>query len=76
MNHVLPASGTSPIPMNPGTKLASADAIRTSHANASERPAPATGAVDRREDGLLERPYRADVRVVRLLERLADAPGS
>ena len=30
-------------------------------------------AVDRREDGFLERPDRADVRVVRLLERLADA---
>ncbi len=41
MNHVPPASGTSPIPMKPGTKLASEDAIRTSQAQASESPAPA-----------------------------------
>ena len=43
MNHVLPASGTSPIPMNPGTNVASDEPMRTSHAHASERPAPATG---------------------------------
>ena len=38
MNHVPPASGTSPIPMKPGTKLASVDAMRTSHAHARESP--------------------------------------
>ena len=41
MNHVPPASGTSPIPMKPGTKLASEAAIRTSQAQARESPAPA-----------------------------------
>ncbi len=75
MNHVLPASGTSPIPMKPGTKVASDEPMRTSHAHASERPAPATGPVDRRDHRLLERADRADVRVVRLLERFANAAG-
>ena len=75
MNHVPPASGTRPIPMKPGTKLASDEPMRTSHAHASERPAPAHRAVDRRDHRLLERADRADVRVVRLLERLADAAG-
>ena len=41
MNHEPPESGTSPIPMKPGTKLASAAAMRMSHAHASESPAPA-----------------------------------
>ena len=43
MNQVLPASGMSPIPMKPGTKVASDEPMRTSHAHASESPAPATG---------------------------------
>jgi hypothetical protein len=41
MNHEPPESGTRPIPMNPGTKDAADDATRTSHAQASDRPAPA-----------------------------------
>ena len=73
MNHVPPASGTSPIPMNPGTKRAPIG--RDPHvARARERQAGAGHrAVDRRDHGLLERADRADVRVVRLLERLANA---
>ena len=43
MNQELPASGTRPIPTNPGTKVAVDDPIRTSHAQASDSPAPATG---------------------------------
>jgi hypothetical protein len=31
------------MPTNPGMKLAASDAILTSHASASERPAPAAG---------------------------------
>ena len=42
-NHVPPESGTSPIEMKAGTKLAAADAMRTSQARASDRPAPAAG---------------------------------
>ncbi len=42
-NHVPPESGTSPIPTNPGTKVAASEAIRTSQAAASESPAPAAG---------------------------------
>ena len=38
-----PESGTRPIPTKPGTKLAASEAIRTSQAAASERPAPAAG---------------------------------
>ena len=36
-----PESGTSPTFTNAGTKLAESAAMRTSHAIASERPAPA-----------------------------------
>ena len=43
MNHVLPASGTRPIPMKPGTNVAVDDPMRMSQAHASESPAPATG---------------------------------
>ena len=43
MNHEPPESGTSPIPMKPGTKVATSAAIRMSQAAASERPAPAHG---------------------------------
>src|SRR6266404_6528886 len=39
--NVPPASGMRPIPMKPGTKLAASDAMRMSHAHASESPAPA-----------------------------------
>ena len=38
-----PESGTSPILMNAGTKLAESAAIRMSQANASDMPAPAAG---------------------------------
>ena len=41
MNQVPPASGTRPIPMKPGTKVASDEATRTSQAHASDSPAPA-----------------------------------
>ena len=58
--------------MKPGTKVAESAAIRRSHAQASESPAPATGPVDRGDDRLLERADRADVRVVGLLEPLLD----
>ena len=43
MNHVPPESGTSPIPTNPGTKVAALDATRMSQAHANDRPAPAAG---------------------------------
>jgi hypothetical protein len=43
MNHVLPASGTSPMPMKPGTKVALSEPMRTSQEQASESPAPAAG---------------------------------
>ena len=43
MNHVPPASGTRPMPMNPGTKVALDEATRRSQAQANERPAPAAG---------------------------------
>ena len=36
MNQVLPASGMSPIPMKPGTNVASDEPIRASQAHASE----------------------------------------
>ena len=41
MKYVPPESGTSPIPMKPGTKAALSAAIRMSHAHASDSPAPA-----------------------------------
>ena len=41
MKYVPPASGTSPMPMKPGTKLAVSAAMRMSQAQASESPAPA-----------------------------------
>ena len=75
MNQEPPASGMSPIPMNPGTKVAASEAMRTSHAHASESPAPATGPLIAAMHRLLERADRADVRVVGPLERLADAAG-
>ena len=43
MNHEPPESGTRPMPTKPGTKLAAADAMRTSQAAASDSPAPAAG---------------------------------
>ena len=43
MNHEPPESGTSPIPMKPGTNVATSAAIRMSQAAASESPAPAHG---------------------------------
>ena len=43
MKYVPPESGTSPMPMNAGMKLADSAAMRMSHAHASERPAPAAG---------------------------------
>jgi hypothetical protein len=43
MKYVPPESGTSPMPMNAGTKLADSAAIRMSQAQASESPAPAAG---------------------------------
>ena len=42
-NHDPPESGIRPIPMNPGTKVATSAAIRMSQAAASESPAPAHG---------------------------------
>ena len=47
-------------------------AMRMSHAHASERPAPARGAVDRRDHGLLERADREHVRVVVARSRAGD----
>ena len=41
MNHEPPASGTSPMPMKPGTNDAVSAATRTSQAQANESPAPA-----------------------------------
>ena len=41
MKNEPPESGTRPMPMKPGTKFALSAAIRRSHAQASERPAPA-----------------------------------
>ena len=61
--------------MNPGTKVAWSEAIRTSQAHASESPAPATGPLIAAMHRLLERADRTDVRVVRPLERIADATG-
>ena len=43
MNQEPPESGTSPMPMKPGTKFAASDAIRMSQAHASDSPAPAQG---------------------------------
>ena len=43
MNHVPPASGTSPIPTNPGTNVADSAATRRSQAQANDSPAPAAG---------------------------------
>jgi hypothetical protein len=43
MNHEPPESGTRPMPMKPGVKVAASLAIRRSHAAANERPAPAQG---------------------------------
>ena len=43
MKNEPPESGTRPMPMKPGTKLADSAAMRRSQAQASERPAPAAG---------------------------------
>ena len=43
MKYEPPESGTRPMPMKAGTKLADSPAMRMSHAHASERPAPAAG---------------------------------
>ena len=52
MNHEPPESGTRPMPMKPGTKLAASDAMRMSHAHASESPAPAAGPLTAASTGL------------------------
>jgi hypothetical protein len=41
MKNEPPESGTSPMPMKAGTKVAASAAILRSHAHASESPAPA-----------------------------------
>jgi hypothetical protein len=43
MKNVPPESGTSPMLMNAGMKVASTAAIRMSHAQANDSPAPAAG---------------------------------
>ena len=43
MKYVPPASGTSPMFTKPGAKNAASEAMRMSHAQASETPAPAAG---------------------------------
>jgi hypothetical protein len=75
MNHVPPESGTSAMPTKPGTNVAASDAMRTSHAQASESPAPAAGPFDRGDHRLLERADGTDVRVIGLLEPFADVAG-
>ena len=67
-----PESGTRPMPTNPGTNAAALDATRTSQALASESPAPAAGAVDRRDHRLREPADEPDVRVVGRLERVLE----
>ena len=43
MKYVPPESGTSPMPMNAGTKLADSATMRMSQAHARDSPAPAAG---------------------------------
>ena len=71
MKCVPPASGTSPIPANPGTRAASAAAMRMSHATASESPAPAHTPLTAAITGFSSARIATHVRVVRLLERRA-----
>ena len=72
MNHEPPESGTSPIPMKPGTNVAASAAIRMSQARGERESGAGARAVDSRDHRLLEPPDQTDVRVVRLLEPLAD----
>src|SRR5438132_14008147 len=58
-----PESGTSPMLMKAGTKLADSAAMRTSQAQANDKPAPAAAPFTC-DHGLLERSDRKHVRVV------------
>ena len=60
------------MPMNPGTNVAASEAIRMSHAAASESPAPAHGPLTAAITGFSSARISADVRVVGLLEPVAD----
>ena len=53
---------------------AALDAMRTSQRAREREPRTGRRAVDGRDDRLLERPDEADVRVVGLLERVAERP--
>jgi hypothetical protein len=68
-----PASGTRPIPTNPG-RTSPLGATRRSQAQANESPAPAA-AVDGGDHRLRERADEPDVRVVARFERVADRAG-
>ena len=68
-----PESGTSPMPMNPGrTSRPRTRSGRRTHTRARRPPGRAA---HRSHHWLLERTDRADVRVVRLLERASDSAG-
>ena len=58
--------------MNAGTKLAESAAMRTSHASASDIPAPGGGAVHGGDHRLLERADREHVPVVVVAQVLGD----
>ena len=60
-DHEPPESGTSPIPMKPGTNVATSAAIRMSQAAASESPAPAQGPLTAAITGFSSPRISADV---------------
>ena len=72
MKNEPPESGIRPIPTKPGTNVAASEAIRMSQAAGQREPRARARAVDGGEHRLLERADRADVRVVGLLEAIAD----
>ena len=74
MNHEPPESGIRPMPMKPGRRWrrrCDADVA----GRGERKPGARAGPVDRRDHRLLEASDQADVRVVRLLEPLADRAG-
>ena len=74
MKYEPPESGTRPMPMNAGTKLADSPAM-TDVARAREREAGARGrAVDGGDHGLLEGADGEDVLVVARAQAVADVP--
>ena len=70
-----PESGTSPMLMNAGTKVAESAAMRRSHAHASERPAPAAAPLTAAITGFSRARIARHIGVVGAAEPVGDVVG-